>query len=256
MSCICVIPARMGSSRFPGKPMKPMLGMALILHVYHRARLTGSIDRVIVATCDQEIFDAVTEAGGEAIMTSDSHERCTDRVEEAISKMSKPMADDDFVLMVQGDEVLVSPDMLEQMIQAYVEDPVPVVNLVSRLYRAEDHDDPNTVKVVFSPDRRVLYYSRAPIPSRSRYDGPPMYQQTGVIGFKASFLRTFSTLPQTPLEQVESCDMLRVIEHGLPITALSTDTETIGVDTESDLVRAEQALSTDVFTQRYLKKLI
>jgi len=212
--------------------MKPLLGMALILHVYHRARLAKSVNRVVVATCDQVIYDAVVEAGGEAVMTADTHERCTDRVEEAIAKVASDLADDDFVLMVQGDEVLVSPDMLDQMVAAYAADPVPVVNLVSRLYRAEDHDDPNTVKVVFGPNHRALYFSRAPIPSRARHDAPPMYQQTGVIGFQAAFLRRFSELPQTPLEKIESCDMLRVPEHGLPITVLPTDVETIGVDTE------------------------
>jgi len=232
--------------------MKPLLGLPLILHVYERVKLAKSIDRVIVATCDKEIFDAVVGAGGEAVMTADTHERCTDRVEEAIANMDLGLEGDDLVLMVQGDEVMVSPDMLDEMVEAYKKNPAPVINLMSRLYRDVDHDDPNTVKVVFSPNNKVLYFSRAPIPSRSRADNPPKYQQTGIIAFKNSFLKKFSELPQTPLEKIESCDMLRVLEHGLEIIAVPTDTETIGVDTENDRARAEDELKADKFTQMYL----
>lgn len=253
MKCVCVIPARMGSSRFPGKPLKPLLGMTLIEHIYHRCHLVERFDRVVVATCDQEIFDVITNIGGEAVMTSDCHERCTDRVEEAIANMDLGFDDDDLVLMVQGDEVMVSPEMLTGMIEAYAAQRAPVTNLVSRLYCEEDHDDPNAMKVVFGPDHRVLFFSRAPIPSRFRHDAPPMYQQTGVIAFRAGFLREFSALEQTPLEIVESCDMLRVIEHNLPIIAVPTDTETVGVDTQNDLIRAEAFLAEDPTTGRYMK---
>lgn len=254
MKSICLIPARMASSRFPGKPLKPLLGLPLILHVYLRCRLYDGFDRVVVATCDAEIAEAVRAVGGEAVMTKDTHERCTDRVEEAVDNLDLGLADDDLVLMVQGDEILVSPDMLERMVDVYRADKPAVVNLISRLYRTEDHDDPNTVKAVVAPDGRILYMSRAPIPSRSRAPGGqvPMYQQTGVIAFRHAFLKAFSQLPQTPLEKIESCDMMRVIEHGLPISAVLTDIETIGVDTEADRARAEGILQADPLTARYL----
>ncbi len=248
---ICVIPARLGSSRYPGKPLAPLLGLPLVLHVYERCRLSDRLERVVVATCDAEIAEAVRAHGGAAVMTADAHERATDRAEEAVANLNLGLAGNDFVLMVQGDEVLVSPEMIDRMVDTYDSAPVPALNLVSRLYRTEDHDDPNTVKVVAAPDGRALYLSRAPIPSRARA-AAPAYQQTGVIGFSASFLREFGRLPQTALEKIESVDMLRVLEHGLTLTLIHTETETIGVDTPDDRARAEEVLAADPVTPRYL----
>lgn len=249
---VCIIPARMGSSRFPGKPLEKLLGLPMILHIYERCRIYAGFDRVVVATCDDVIHQAVIAHGGESVMTADSHERCTDRTEEAIANLAIGLADNDFVLMVQGDEVLVSPEMLGEMTDIFQRDHSPVVNLVSRMYREEDHDDPNTVKVVSGPSGKALYFSRAPIPSRARAGTVPMYQQTGIIGFSAAFLRKFSLLEPTPLEKFESVDMMRVIEHGLDIQVVKTDAETVGVDTPADLARAEEMLRNDPFTSAYL----
>ena len=253
MRSVCVIPARMGSSRYPGKPLAPLLGLPLVLHVWQRCRLDEVFDWVVIATCDTEIEEAAAAAGANVVMTADTHERATDRTEEAIENMNLGLADEDFVLMVQGDEVLVNPEMNGVIVQNYQDHRPDVVNLVSRLYRAEDHEDPNTVKVVSAPGGDALYFSRAPIPSRSRSDNPPAYQQTGVIGFSWSFLKKFSSLPQTPLEKIESVDMLRVLEHGYPLKFVFTDVETIGVDTPTDLARAEAVLKDDPFTSRYLE---
>jgi 3-deoxy-manno-octulosonate cytidylyltransferase (CMP-KDO synthetase) len=139
------------------------------------------------------------------------------------------------------------------MIDIYGRDRPQAVNLVSRMYRTEDHEDSNTVKVVAAPSGRALYFSRAPIPSRARAGKVPMYQQTGVIGFSAEFLQKFSTLEPTPLEVIESVDMMRVIEHGLEIQLVTTDTETVGVDTPADLARAEDILRSDPYTSRYME---
>jgi len=249
---ICVIPARMASSRFPGKPLAKMLGLPLILHVWHRCRLFVGFERVVVATCDKEILEVARAAGAEAVMTAPTHERATDRVQEAIAQLRLGLAEDDLVVMVQGDEALMSPALAEMIVTTYERDRPAVVNLGSRLMRDEDHDDINTVKVVADPNDRVLYFSRAPIPSRARVKAVPMYQQTGVMGFAAAFLDRFSALPQTPLEIIESVDMLRVLEHGLPISLVRTDRETIGVDTPADLARAENMLRGDPVTERYL----
>jgi len=249
---ICIIPARMASSRFPGKPLVPLLGMPLIEHVYRRAQLCSDIDRVVVATCDKEIFDAVTAIDGEAVMTADTHERCTDRTEEAIQNLELNLTGEDLVLMLQGDEIMVTPDMLSQMVAVFEQTRAPVINLISRLYNSEDHADPNTVKAVAAPNDRILYMSRAAIPSTARANDVPVYQQTGIIAFQAGFLEKYSQLAPTPLEKIESCDMMRVIEHGLPIYAVKTDTETIGVDTEADRTRAEICLRSDRTTGRYL----
>jgi 3-deoxy-manno-octulosonate cytidylyltransferase (CMP-KDO synthetase) len=250
---ICVIPARMGSSRFPGKPLADILGLPMILHILDRCHLYKKFDRVIVATCDQKIARAVEAYGGEAVMTKDSHERCTDRVEEAIENLDLGLNDDDFVVMVQGDEIMVTPEMIQKIVDVYLKNPIPVVNLVSRLTSQQDIDDINTVKVVADTEGKALYFSRSPIPSSKRGAHKLSYQQTGIIGFAYSFLNQFSQLKPTPLEIIESVDMLRVIEHGHEIQLIFTDTETIGVDTTGDLAHAEKILLTDPTTKSYLK---
>ncbi len=250
---ICVIPARMASSRFPGKPLECMLGMPLILHVMYRCALEDHFDDVIVATCDREIIECVENANGVAVMTASTHERCTDRVFEAIEAYPTKLKKNDLVIMVQGDEVLVNPDMLKGMINIYESSQVPVVNLISRIYREEDHDDVNVVKVVTDLNERITYLSRAAIPSRSRNSNAPMYQQTGVIAYSSRFLNEFSKLKQTPLEIIESIDMLRLIEHGISLKSSKTELETISVDTKNDLIRAEKALINDVWTKKYLR---
>lgn len=248
---VCVIPARMGSSRFPGKPLVPLLGIPLVLHVWERCRLFERFERVVIATCDPEIAEAACGHGAEAVMTADSHERATDRVVEAIGHMALNLADDDLVVMVQGDEVMVAPAMLADIVVAYEATRSPVINLVSRLTSAADQDDVNVVKVVAAPDGSALYLSRAPIPSRARLSQIPMFQQTGIIAFSAAFLRRFGELPQTPLEKVESIDMLRVLEHNIPLKLVFSETETIGIDTPGERDRGEAMLAADPITRRY-----
>ncbi len=249
---VCIIPARMASSRFPGKPLEPLIGLPLVLHVYERCRLCASIDRVVVATCDEEIRAAVEQHGGEAVMTANSHPGCVDRTVEAVDNLGLGLADDDLVLMVQGDEVLISPVMMENVIDAYRSSAAAVVNLASKIFSEEDHDDPNCVKVVAAPDGRALFFSRAPIPSRSRADSVPMYQQTGAIGFSNAFLHRFGNLSRTPLEMTERIDMLRALEHGYPVQVVFSENPTIGVDTKSDLSRAEDVLRDDPITREYM----
>jgi len=252
---ICIIPARMASGRFPGKPLEPLLGLALVLHVWERCRRAEGLDRIVVATCDEEIRAAVEARGGEAVMTADTHPGCVDRTEEAIDILRPDLADDAFVLMVQGDEILIAPDMIAGILAAYEKTRAPVVNLVSRIDKEADHDDPNVVKAVAAPDGRALYFSRAPIPSRSRADDVPMWQQTGVIGLSAGFLKTFGRLERTPLEMIEHIDMMRTLEHGYPIQLVSIDRETLGVDTPADRDRAEGILAADPLTAEYLGAL-
>ena len=189
MRSTCVIPTRMGSSRFPGKPLKSMLGMPLILHVWHRCRLFEPFERVVVATCDDVIAEAVISAGGEAVMTADTHERATDRTEEAIARLDLDLGDHDLVMMVQGDEVLTSPEMLSDAVAAFEGSSRPIVNLASRLNNRADvgpqHRQGN------SPGHKALYYSRSAIPSAVRMKRPPVYQQTGIIGFRTDFASVF-----------------------------------------------------------------
>lgn len=253
MKVLCIIPARMASSRYPGKPLAQLLGLPLVLHVWERCRLSEKVDRAVIATCDEEIKAAAEKRGAEVVMTADTHPGCVDRTEEAIDKIAQNLADDDLVLMVQGDEVLVTPAMMDAVISMYEETRAPVVNLASVIADVRDHDDPNVVKVAVAPDGRALFFSRSPIPSRVRAARPPMFQQTGVIGFSKAFLKTFSRLPRTPLEECEGIDMLRTLEHGYEIRVVTTDQPTLGVDTPGERDRAEALLVADSITNKYIR---
>lgn len=249
---LTIVPARMASSRFPGKPLIPLLGVALVAHVFERCRLNPRAGRVVIATCDESIRVACEKMGAEVVMTSDTHPGCVDRTEEAVDKVGRDLDDNDLILMVQGDEVLFAPDMTDQIVDAYLKHKDPVINLASPIVTQEDHEDPNCVKVAFAESGRALYFSRAPIPFRGRAPGTAAWQQTGVIGFSKRYLRTFRRLPRTPHEMTEHIDMLRVIEHGHTVRIVTTDRETIGVDTPSDRDRAEQMLRRDRWTARYM----
>jgi len=255
MTNLCVIPARMGSSRFPGKPLEPILGQPLVLHVYERCRLAASLDRVVIATCDEAIRAACAARGAEVVMTRDNHPGAVDRTAEAVERIGGDLGADDLVLMAQGDEVLVAPDMIDVVVEAFAASGAPVVNLASPIENVADHDDPNVVKVACAPDGRALFYSRAPIPSRTRVARPTMLQQTGIIGFSKSFLGAFLRLERTPLEMVEGIDMLRTLEHGHDIRVVVAGRPTIGVDTPDELRRAENVLRNDPTTRLYLKDM-
>ena len=252
MNKICIIPARMGSSRFPGKPLKEIKGMPLIIHIAKRCLLSEKVDKVVVATCDEEIKSVVENYGLDVVMTRDDHDRCTDRVSEAINYLSLDLALTDLIIMVQGDEILVDPVMINMMVDTYEKIEPPVMNIVSRLYNEEDYTSPDVVKVVGAPDGRALYMSRSAIPSPNRHDNVSLYQQTGIIAFSIDFLRKFGEMEQTPLEIIESIDMLRTIENGLRLQLLYIEQETIGVDTEADLIRAERMLNKDKYLDSYI----
>jgi 3-deoxy-manno-octulosonate cytidylyltransferase (CMP-KDO synthetase) len=247
MSITVVIPARMASSRYPGKPIVPILGLPLVEHVRRRALLASGVDQVVVATCDLAIKDVVEAAGGRAVMTRDTHERCTDRVEEAMQQLSG-----DIVAMVQGDEPLLMPEAVSMVVQPLLDDPtLDVVNLLSPLESAEDCANPNIVKAACSLRGDVIFLTRAPIPCFREHLAVPVFRQTGIMAFRASFLPRFGALPQTPLERAESVDMLRVLEHGIRIAGVVADYVTLGVDRPADVSPVEYVLNKDP-TQRAL----
>lgn len=246
-----VIPARMASSRYPGKPLVPILGLPMIEHVRRRALLATNIDSVVVATCDDSIRTAVESFGGRAVMTKDTHERCTDRVEEAMQTLSG-----DIVAMVQGDEPLLMPDAVSRVVQPLLDDPnLDVVNLLSPLESSDDYNNPNIVKAVCNRRGDVIYLTRAPIPYFRNTMEVPVYRQTGIMAFRAAFLPHFSALAPTPLEQAESVDMLRALEHGIRIAGVVTPYNTIGVDRPSDVPIAESHLKSDMIQARIFKRI-
>lgn len=254
MRTIGIIPARMGSSRFPGKPLVSILGAPMVVHVYFRARMCTSLDAVYVATPDQEIRASAERYGVPVIMTSPHHERATDRVAEAVERTEDRS---EIVVNIQGDEPMLYPEMVDAPVRALAEDPTLVcTNPVARIRDRETFENRNVIKVVTDRGGLVLYMSREPIPTTVRLgDAVPMYQQLVVLPFRRDFLKTFTRLPQTPLEQAESVDMLRVLEYGYKIKAVEVPRVTISVDVPSDVARIEAALRHDPLVDVYLPRL-
>jgi 3-deoxy-manno-octulosonate cytidylyltransferase (CMP-KDO synthetase) len=248
MKVVGVIPARMASTRFPGKPLAPILGIPMIEHVYRRSALSRALDAVYVATCDDEISRVVRDFGGEAIMTAACHERCTDRVAEAMEGR-----DADIIVIIQGDEPMVRPEMIDEAVEPMLGDPsLNCVNLMAVIGDPLDFHDPNEVKVVCDTRGYALYFSREPIPSEKKYGKPvTAYKQVCIMPFRRDFLFTYTRLAPTPLEIIESVDMLRVLEHGYRIRMVLTDRETCSVDTREDLEYVEQAMKNDPLVRRY-----
>ena len=250
MKIAAVIPARMASTRFPGKPLVNIMGLPMIEHVRRRVALCTLVNEVIVATCDEEIYQTVSDYGGTAVMTSDKHERCTDRIAEAVINL-----DSDIIINVQGDEPLVRPEMLELLLEPFLHnDEILCTNLMIRIIKKKDFVNSNVVKVVYDNFNNALYYSRLPIPNIGKHaiDEVKSYQQLGIIAFRKSFLETFSKLAPTPNEILESVDMLRAIEHGYKVKMVEAPYYTIGVDTKEDLIRAEELLANDDILQEYI----
>ena len=239
---VAIIPARMESSRFPGKPLAKICGHSMIEHVLRRAQLSKTLGEVIVATCNEEIVREVERVGGRAVMTINTHERCTDRIEEAADRVGG-----DIIVNIQGDEPFVTPEMIDLAVQPLLDDPsLACTNLMSRITDHESLEDPNEVKVVFDRNRFALYMSREPIPSLKKGGAfDHAWKQVCVIPFTIDFLHTFSRLEPTPLEIRESVDMMRAIEHGYRVKMIPCEATGVSVDTEADRRDAEKIMECD-----------
>jgi 3-deoxy-manno-octulosonate cytidylyltransferase (CMP-KDO synthetase) len=244
MKILALIPARMNSSRFPGKPMAELLGKPMVGHVYERVVQSSLVTRTVVATCDQVIFDYIHAIGGEAVMTSNRHERASDRCAEALVYLEKAHAEQyDIVVMVQGDEPMTQPNMLNEALQPMIDDPsLKVVNLLGKIETVEEFKDPNCIKVVCDLRSNALYFSREPIPTCYRELNVPMMKQVCVIPFRRAFLLEYIQMKPTPLELAESVDMMRVLEHGINVRMVPTQHSTYAVDTLADLQRVERLM--------------
>lgn len=254
MKTIAIIPARMGSSRFPGKPMAKIHGIPMIGHCYFRTSMCNDLDETYVATCDSEIFDYIESIGGKAIMTSDTHERATDRTAEAMLKVEESLGQNvDVVVMVQGDEPMVTPEMITKSLQPFATDEkVNVVNLMAHMKTVAEFEDPNEVKVVIDKNSDAIYFSREPIPSRKKgMDSVPMLKQVCIIPFKRDYLLKFNDTQETELERIESVDMMRIIENGEKVRMVMTDVQSLSVDTEQDRLNAEKMMIGDQLMGSY-----
>lgn len=247
MKVAAVIPARMGSSRYPGKPLCDIHGMTMIEHVYRRTAMSDAVDETYIATPDEEIHTETESFGGNAIMTG-SHPRATDRVAEAAREL-----DAEIIVVMQGDEPLVYPDMLDDAIAPVRDGEAKVTNLAKPIHDEDEYRDPNNVKVVVDEEWNGLYFSRAPIPyiHDGSYEDASVYHQVCVIPFEREFLFEFTSMDETELEKTESVDMLRLLENGHDVRLVETDRQTYPVDTPEDHEKVNEMMADDPLFAEY-----
>jgi len=258
MNIIGIIPARMDSSRFPGKPLAKIGDIPMIGHVYFRSKMSRTLTEVYIATCDQEIMDYAREIGCDSVMTKASHERASDRSAEALEKIEERTGKKvDIVVMIQGDEPMVRPEMIDEAVEPLIKDKsILVTNLMGSIDTQEEQQDPNEVKVVVDEDGFALYFSREPIPSWKKASSKaqkavPMTKQVCIIPFRRDFLYKFIRLKPTTLEEIESIDMLRALEHGYRVKMVLSKFKTYSVDTPEDLREVEQIIDKDGLVRKY-----
>ena len=230
----------MGSTRFPGKPLAPILGKAMIQVVFERCAFSNLLDEVIIATCDQEIVDAAEEFGARAVMTSQKHERATERVAEAAGLISG-----DIYVLIQGDEPLITSEMIDAALTPLLaESSVHCVNLMRKIESNEDFLNPDNIKVVTQINGDALYMSRSPIPhlGNSNFSAINAYKQVCVMPMTAEILKVYKETAPTKSEVVESIDMLRLIENGIAVRMVETTIESYAVDRPHDVQRVEMLL--------------
>ncbi|MFW6336477.1 MAG: 3-deoxy-manno-octulosonate cytidylyltransferase [Phycisphaeraceae bacterium] len=269
-AAIAIIPARFASTRLPGKPLLDRTGKPLIQHVVERAAHAASIDRVIVATDDERIRDAVLAFHGEAVMTAADHPNGTSRIAETITLLRPALPADAVLVNVQGDEPEIDPSIIDQLVHALAHDrDAPMATIASPFAEGEDASNPNLVKLVTTAvePRRALYFSRSLIPcvrsnaqrphhagaerseaagtqtSGSKTAGPSPLKHVGLYAYRAGFLPRYAALPPTPLEQAERLEQLRALEHGHPIAVRIAHAPHPGIDTPEQY---------DAFVKRYL----
>lgn len=242
------IPARMGASRFPGKPLAEILGMPMIQHVYLRSIRSNVADRVFIATCDEEIRIACEGFGAEVVMTDPKIERPGLRV--AAASMELGVAEEDIVVVVQGDEPLVHPEMINLAANALQSSDYQLGTLVAPA-TLDEWNDPNEVKVVSSTNNQILYMSRAAIPSNERENKPLAMKQVAIMPFRMSMLQQFQLLSMTPLEVTESIELIRALEHGIPVLAIRTSFPNVSVDDPLGLQEAEKMMMNDEIYLEY-----
>ena len=232
MKSICVIPARYSSTRLPGKPLKDICGKPMICRVYERASLAKSVTEVIVATDDERILDAVEKNFGRAIMTRADHKTGTDRLAEVAEKFS----DAEVIVNVQGDEPLIEPSLIDELVAQFVADKnLQMATVATELLDADEIKNPNNVKVVLDKNNDALYFSRSPIPYVRNAGKSKIFKHIGIYAYRRNFLLAYAKMEPTPLEQSESLEQLRALENGFKIRVIKSSCKFVGVDTEEDL---------------------
>jgi 3-deoxy-manno-octulosonate cytidylyltransferase (CMP-KDO synthetase) len=250
---VAIIPARWASTRFPGKPLAQIKKKPMIQWVVEQTQKASRISEVIVATDDDRIMDAVTGFGGKAVMTSQDHATGSDRIAEVASGLKC-----DIVVNIQGDEPLIPPENIDQVIGCLDRDPaLNVATLMMAIHESDEIIDPNVVKVVADQKGKALYFSRSAIPfhrdewkdglpeniSKSKQEGMSLvFKHIGLYAYTRSFLLEFTRMNPTPIEQLEKLEQLRILEHGYPIQVELTEKISMGVDQIEDLDKIERFL--------------
>jgi len=238
---LILIPARMASTRLPGKPLADIAGVPMIVHVWRRAAAAG-IGPAVVATDSPEVAAAVEKSGGKAVMTRGDHMSGTDRIHEALAKIDRASRAAVIVNM-QGDLPTLEPDNLAAAVALLGEPAVDIATLAAEIRRADERDNPNVVKVVGTPvgpaRLRALYFTRATAPAGNG----PLYHHIGLYAFRRAALDRFVALPPSPLEKREKLEQLRALEAGMRIDVAIVDTVPLGVDTPEDLEAARAMLT-------------
>ena len=231
MRTLCVIPARYASTRLPGKPLADICGKPMICRVLERASRAQKPEKVIVATDDERIYDAVRAEGGEAFLTRADHPTGTDRLAE----VAEAYPEVDLIVNVQGDEPLIEPSVIDDLIAPFeMDENLPMATVMVRMEDAAEQLNPNNVKVIVDKLGYALYFSRSLVPYPRAAAGP-VYKHIGIYAYRRDFLLRYARLEPTPLEKAESLEQLRALENGYGIRVLETDCRFVGVDTSEDL---------------------
>lgn len=247
MKFIGIIPARYGSSRFPGKPLADMAGKPMIQRVYEQVK--QALDEVWVATDDERILQVVENFGGKAVLTSPEHKSGTDRCNEAFSKIGNEF---DVIINIQGDEPFIQPQQIETLKTCFDSKDTELATLVKPFKKEDGFEvlfNPNSPKVILNKNSEAIYFSRSIIPyirdvhHTEWLDKHIFYKHIGMYAYRADILKKITLLPQSNLELAESLEQLRWIENGYKIKVGLTDIETIGIDTPEDMQKAIQLLN-------------
>ena len=254
MKAIGIIPARMSSSRFPGKPMKKIYGIPMVGHCYLRSVMSKSLTDCYVATPDKEIYKYIKKIGGKAIMTSNKHIMCNDRVVEAVNKIEKNnKIKYDIVVNIQGDLPMVFPDMIDNLIKPLIMNQnIECSTMADPVLNEKEFNDPNRVKVIFDLNKNAILLTREPVPSNKKYNKNfNKFKHVAIRAYKRNIFRKISKLKLTPMEKIEGIDDLRLIENDIKIKIVFTNKLTDTVDNKKDLLRVIRLMKNDKLIKKY-----
>jgi|SRR5699024_6894640 len=237
LKVVSIIPARFGSTRFPGKPLAKINGRPMIQHVYEQVSKATKVDEVIIATDNEQIVKEVESFNGVASITQTNHESGSDRIAEVASN-----SDGDIFLNIQGDEPLISPILLDNLVEEAEENLDSVITAKTQIAKENDIYDPNIVKVITNDINDAIYFSRLPLPYNRAEMDISYYKHLGVYCYPRNILEKFVKLTKSKLEKIEMLEQLRLLENGYNLKVIETTYDAVGVDTPEDIIKVEKVL--------------